>query len=45
MQGHIGGSNNTEEERMVDSLYIGLADNGSEQWVFKLDTKQPILVN
>lgn len=35
----------TEEERTVNSLYIGQANNGSEHWVFNLDTKQPISVN
>ena len=45
VQGQVGGSNSTEEERTVDSLYIGQADNGSGHWVFKLDTKQPISVN
>ena len=41
----MGGSNSTEEERTVNSLYIGRADNGSGHWVFKLDTKQPISLN
>lgn len=45
IQGHIGGSNHTEEERTVDSLYIGWANNSSDYWIFKLDTKQPMLVN
>ena len=45
VQGHVRGSSNTEEERTVNSLYIGPADNGSGHWVFKLDTKQPISVN
>ena len=43
MQGKMGGSNNMEEERTVDSLYFGLASNGSGHWVFKLDTKQSFL--
>ena len=45
IQVHMGGSNSTEEERTVNSLYIGRADNGSGHWVFKLDTKQPISLN
>ena len=38
VQGHIRGLNDTEEERTVDSLYIGQADNGSGHCIFKLDT-------
>jgi hypothetical protein len=45
VQGHTGGSNSTDEERSVDALYIGRADNGSGHTVFKLNTKQPISVN
>jgi hypothetical protein len=45
VQGHIGGSNSTDQERCVDTLYIGRADNGSGHVVFKLNTKQPISVN
>lgn len=45
VQGHVSGSSNTEEERTVDSLYIGPADNDSGHWIFKLDTKQSISVN
>jgi hypothetical protein len=45
VQGHTGGSNNTGEERSIDSLYIGRADNGSGHEVFKLSTKQPVSVN
>ena len=45
VQVHVGGSNSMEEERTVDLLYIGRADNGSGHWVFKLDTKQPMSVN
>lgn len=39
VQAYVGGSNDIDKERTVDSLYIGLADNGSGHWVFKLDTK------
>jgi hypothetical protein len=45
VQGHTGGTNDTDKERSVDSLYIGRADNGSGHVVFKLNTKQPISVN
>jgi hypothetical protein len=45
VQGHTGGSNSTDKERSVDALYIGRADNGSGQTVFKLNTKQTISVN
>jgi hypothetical protein len=45
VQGHTGGSNDTGQERSVDSLYIGRSDNGSGHEVFKLSTKQPISVN
>ena len=45
VQGHVGGTNDTEVERTVDSLYIGANDNGSGHWVFKLDTKERVSVN
>jgi hypothetical protein len=45
VQGHTGGSNSTDQERYVDALYIGQADNGSGHTVFKLNTKQPVSVN
>jgi hypothetical protein len=45
VQGHTGGTNSTEEERSIDGLYIGRADNGSGHIVFKLNTKQPVSVN
>jgi hypothetical protein len=45
VQGHTGGSNSTDQERSVDALYIGRADNGSGHIVFKLNTKQPVSVN
>jgi hypothetical protein len=38
-------TNNTQQERSVDVLYIGRADNGSGHIVFKLNTKQPVSVN
>jgi hypothetical protein len=45
VQGHTGGTNSTDQERSVNSLYIGRADNGSGHVVFKLNTKQPVSVN
>jgi hypothetical protein len=45
VQGHTGGTNSTDKERSIDSLYIGRADNGSGHQVFKLNTKQPVSVN
>jgi hypothetical protein len=49
VQEHTGGktigSNDTAEERSIDALYIGRADNGSGHIVFKLSTKQPVSVN
>ena len=45
VQGHVGGPNDTDVERTIDSLYIGRNDNGSGHWVFKLDTKECISVN
>jgi hypothetical protein len=34
-----------DQERSIDSLYIGRADNGSRHTVFKLSTKQVVSVN
>jgi hypothetical protein len=45
VQGHTGGTNSTDIERSIDSLYIGRADNGSGHTVFKLSTKQVVSVN
>jgi hypothetical protein len=45
VQGNTGGSNSTDQERSVDALYLGRADNGSGHVVFKLSTKQPVSVN
>jgi hypothetical protein len=45
VQGHTGGTNSTDQERSIDSLYIGRADNGSGHEVFKLNTKQVVSVN
>jgi hypothetical protein len=45
VQGHTGGLNSTDQERSIDALYIGRADNGSGHVVFKLNTKQPVSVN
>jgi hypothetical protein len=45
VQGHTGGTNDTNQERSIDALYIGQGDNGSGHVVFKLNTKQPVSVN
>jgi hypothetical protein len=45
VQGQTGGTNSTEQERSIDSLYIGRADNGSGHTVFKLSPKQVVSVN
>ena len=45
VQGLVGGTNDTETERSIDSLYLGRSDNGSGHKVFKLDTKAVALVN
>ena len=45
VQGHVGGPNDTDIKRTIDSLYIGRNDNGSGHWVFKLDTKEHVSVN
>ena len=45
VQGHVGGPNDTNMERAIDSLYIGRSNNGSGQWVFKWDTKEQVSVN
>jgi hypothetical protein len=45
VQGLTGGTNSTEQERSINSLYIGWADNGSGHTVFKLSTKKVVSVN
>jgi hypothetical protein len=45
IQGHTGGTDITDQERYINSLYIGRADNGSGHVVFKLSTKQVVSVN
>jgi hypothetical protein len=45
IQGHTGGTNSTDQERLIDSLYIGRAGNTSGHEVFKLNTKQVVSVN
>ena len=45
IQGLVGGTNNTEQERSIDVLYLGWVENGSSHIVFKLDTKAVVLVN
>ena len=39
VQGLVGSTNDTENERSIDALYLGRADNGSGHRVFKLGTK------
>ena len=38
VQGHVGGTNDTQQEQLVCSLYIGTADSSSGHTVFKLNT-------
>jgi hypothetical protein len=45
VQGHTGGTNDTGQERSIDSLYLGRADNGSGHEVYKLCTKQFVSIN
>ena len=45
IQGVIGGTDNTEQERSINALYLGRADNGSGHIVFKLDTKAVVSAN
>jgi hypothetical protein len=45
VQGHTGGTNDTGQERSIDSLYLGRADNSSGHEVYKLSTKQFVSVN
>jgi hypothetical protein len=45
VQGHTGGTNGTGQERSIDSLYLGRADNGSGHDVYKHSTKQLVSVN
>ena len=45
IQGIVGGTNDTDKERLIDTLYLGRADNGSGHIVFKLDMKAVVSVN
>jgi hypothetical protein len=45
VRGHTGGTNSTDQERSIDSLYIGRANNGSGHEEIKLNTKQLVSVN
>ena len=45
VQGLVGGTNDTEQERSIDALYLGRTDNGSGCVVFKFDTKVVVSVN
>ena len=44
IQGLVGGTNSIDQERSIDALYSGRAENGSDHIVFKLDTKAVISV-
>ena len=41
----MGGTNDTEQERLINTLYLGFTDNDSGHIVFKLDTKVVVSVN
>ena len=45
IQGFVGGTNDIERERSIDTLYLGQAENVSGHIVFKLDTKAVVSVN
>lgn len=44
VQGHVKTTNDAEEERSVNALYLDPADNRCGHTVFKLQIKQPISV-
>ena len=44
VQGHIKTNIDTWEERSINSVYLGLTENGCVYIVFKLQTKQAISV-
>ena len=39
IQGLVGSTNDTEQERSINTLYLGRAENGSGHVVFKLDKR------
>ena len=41
----VGGTNDTEQERSINTLYLGRTDNSSGCIVFKLNTKAVVSVN
>lgn len=41
----MGSTNDIEQERSINALYLGRADNGSGHNVFKLDTRAVVSVN
>ena len=45
IQGLVGATNRVDQERSIDALYLGRAENGSGHIVFKLDTKAVVSVN
>ena len=45
VQGLVGGTNDTEQERSISTLYLSHMDNGSGHIAFKSDTKAVVSVN
>ena len=45
IQGLVECTNDTEQQKSIDVLYLGLAKSGSGHIVFKLDIKEVISVN
>ena len=41
----VGGTNNIEQERSINALYLGRAEDGSGHILFNLDTEVVVLVN
>ena len=41
----MDGTNDTEQKRSINTLYLGRVENGSSHIIFKLDTKAAVLVN
>lgn len=41
----MGSINDTEQEKLINALYLGRADNDSGHIVFELDTKAVVSVN
>ena len=45
IQGLVGGTNDTEQERSINALYLGRTDNGRGHTAFKLDVKADDSIN